>query len=200
MPIPLAPPTASHLIGLETLSSAPAKKEDTVRFAVTKDVVLDGEKVIPVRTPVIGRVVRVKRRIPRHREGYLEVSLQRLTLSSRTEVPLTSSEPKYRETKLQAFHERSRNALENVGGAAFCTALLPICIGIELSTGDNPKPDGRDAVLPTRFPTDAWTTSENGRTAQKHGAAQSAELMSSTCSDNFKIDWPVSGAEMLVVE
>ena len=80
--------TEFHLIGLETHSSAPAKKGDPVRFAVTKDVVLDGVKVIPVGTPVIGRVVS-KARSSQTPRRLSRVSLQRLTLSSGTEVPLT---------------------------------------------------------------------------------------------------------------
>lgn len=197
--------TRIRLIAIETVSSATAKRGDSVRFALAEDVIISGVKVISAGTPVVGTVVNVKRGVPKHREGFLRIRLSRLTIKPGTEAKLTASDPQYRPTPGQALHERTRNIFENVGGGVTCAALLPICAGLELSMGNDWRPDGRDALLPTCYPIDRWISAaltvqpaELPPTAYKFD--KDTLPMSQLCGKDLKIDWRVSDLQMLDLE
>ncbi|MBS1802567.1 MAG: hypothetical protein JST28_04340 [Acidobacteria bacterium] len=204
-PIIVPKDTKLILVALDTVSSASAKRGDTVRFAVTKDLAQSGGIVIPAGTTVTGTIVKAKHGSPNHRVGYLRIHLRRLDLGDGIEVPLTLSDPSYTLKGGRGTHVRARDVLDDVGGAAVCVALLPLCIALEVAISDNGKPDGKDAVLPKCFPVEVWTRSSaelKPSDARFGGGASGKEpnWMPQSCIDGFKIDWTVSNAEMLVIE
>lgn len=194
------------LVAVESVSSATAHKGDSVRFAVAKDVVIDGITAVSAGTPVVGRVLKVKRGIPNHRSGFLEVQIRELKIGPDANVVLASSDPQYRLTGSHAFREHLNDALGNVGGAVFCAGLLPLCIALGLSEGGgNGKPNGQNAVLPVCYPINMWvvtasTFRSDSVTPMLGDYRDDTQTIPQSCAENFKIDWAVSDYQMLQVE
>jgi hypothetical protein len=63
--------TEIELVMLDSLSSATNKRGDTIRFAVAKDVIVDGIVAIHAGTPVTGIVTAVKKMIPHKSSGQI---------------------------------------------------------------------------------------------------------------------------------
>jgi len=63
--------TKIELVMLDPLSSATNKRGDTIRFAVAKDVIVDGIVAIHAGTPATGIVTAVKKMIPRKSSGQI---------------------------------------------------------------------------------------------------------------------------------
>lgn len=80
--------TTVPLFLLDTVSSATAQVGQTVRFAVSEDVVVDGTVVIPKGTPISGVVTHVRKAILGKRDGVVEAKPVSLTLPGGSSVEL----------------------------------------------------------------------------------------------------------------
>lgn len=76
---------------LETVTSATAKKGQTVRFEVVRDVEVKGKVVIKAGAPATGEVLKAESKKMIGREGVLQVGIRYATAVDGTQVPLRAS-------------------------------------------------------------------------------------------------------------
>jgi len=78
---------------LDRVSSATAKKGQTVHFAVAEDVLAAGIVVIPRGTPAEGVVANVRKGIPGKQDGSLRLEPRELLLSDGSRLKLSRNAP-----------------------------------------------------------------------------------------------------------
>ena len=198
-PLDIPKDSKIKLVAGEKVSSETASKGASIKFFVAKDVVIDGNVVVPAGTPAAGTVVEVKRAIQGKKEGHLTIRISEIKLGENSFLPLTLSDPKYRLTPRERAKEHLTNGIEEVGGGILCVAMLPACLGLEVAMGGirAEKPPGKDAVLPQCYPVDAWVTAKStippaDRAANSDTAALPLSDSPAQCNINPTIDWTVS--------
>lgn len=85
--------TEVNLVLLESISSATAKKGQTVHMAVAQDVEVDGTIVIPGGAPANGIVTHLRKAVPGKNDGYVELKGVGLTLPNGTPMKLSEYPP-----------------------------------------------------------------------------------------------------------
>jgi len=106
----------------ETLDSGTAQEGDTFTGVVAENVVIDGEVVIPVGSPVKGHVLDVHD--AGHFKGNSLLSVQLTSIRRRDEEISVYTEPYTREGK-----GRGTNTAEKIGGGAAVGAILGGILG-----------------------------------------------------------------------
>lgn len=194
--------TKIEMVALEVVSSNTAIVGMPVRFAVAKDVVVDGVTVFPVGTPVTGAVSKVVRGVPGRSEGFLRIRVREISRDGGVPLRLTSADPRFRQSRRDRFNEGAVNTLETLGGLVLLPLELPMAIA--MSAGENGKPSGKNAVLPRCFHVDYWTAVSSTRAPGfEKNADQAIAVDQETCisgQERPQIDWSVSGDEHLTVE
>jgi hypothetical protein len=149
----VAPPSAPHplpksitvqknteieFISLEAVSSATATKNQMVRLAVAKDVIINGSVAIPKGTLAMGKVHFAKG-IPGKQDGSLRIEPSTLTLGNGRRVKLWES-------------MYGEDDCANVGPCwVLWTLFAPIfLIGMVVERNDNPEEihEGKDVSIP----------------------------------------------------
>ena len=80
--------TIVDFVLLKPVSSATAKKGQTVPLAVAKDVIIDGTVMIPKGTPASGVVKDVRPAIPHKRDGYVSIKPVSISVTGGFEIPV----------------------------------------------------------------------------------------------------------------
>ncbi|WP_348262722.1 hypothetical protein P8935_23395 [Telmatobacter sp. DSM 110680] len=167
--------TRIELVSLEHVSSDTAKEKSLVRFALAKDLVVNGVKVLDVGTPVEGKVSRVRRGVPYRQWGELTITIRRIQIGNHAHMRLRSSDPENPESMVDEW--------------AQCALVFPLCITaiIAFSTLSRTKPTGDNerAVLPPCVGWTFWTGSSFRFTKQHRAESKAAHPPSSqaTCSN-----------------
>ena len=142
--------TRIDLVSLENVSSATATEKSTVRFALAKDLIVNGVTVINAGSPVEGRVSRVRRGVPYRKWGSLSITIRKMQIGNHAQVRLLSSDPESPESKVDEW--------------AQCVMIFPLCgaMIIALSRLEHAKPGGNDeqAVLSSCAGWTFWTGSD----------------------------------------
>jgi hypothetical protein len=146
--------TKIELLTLETVSTESEVKGSVVRFAVARDVAIDGVTVIHAGTPVTGIVTKANRGIAYEQWPTLRVHVKEARINQGLSLRL-SQWP----SDVTAGSWKDR---------AHCAVFFVVCVALE-SLGNNgwgedgaPKPDqwsGQQAVLPRCVAIDFWTVS-----------------------------------------
>jgi hypothetical protein len=89
----LARGTEVHLVLLDSISSATAKKGQTVHFAVAQDAKEGGVVVIPRGTPAEGIVTHIRKGIPGKHDGTLQLEPRQILLSDGSRLKLSRNRP-----------------------------------------------------------------------------------------------------------
>jgi hypothetical protein len=161
--------TRIELVSLENVSSATAKENSLVRFALAKDLVVNEVTVLDAGTPVEGRVSRVRRGVPYSQWGALGITIKEIQIGNHSHVRLRSSDP-----------EQSESMVDEL---AQCALIFPLCIAaiIAFSSGGTRKPTGDDeqAVL---TPCVGWTfwTRSSFKITERHRAELKVALRASS--------------------
>jgi hypothetical protein len=169
--------TRIELVSLENVSSATAREDSKVRFALAKNLVIDEVTVLDAGTPVEGRVSRVRREVPYRQWGELTITIRDVRIGNHAHMRLRSSDPE--------------NPESMVDGLAMCALVFPLCIALAIGFrnggGGHRKPagDNEQAVLP---PCVGWTfwTGSSFRITEQHRAESKAALLASsrvTCTN-----------------
>jgi hypothetical protein len=159
--------TRIELVSLEYVSSATAKENSLVRFALAKDLVVNEVTVLDAGTPVEGTVSHVRPGVPYRQWGKLDITIKKIQLGNHSNLRLTSSDPEPGESMID--------------GLAMCALVFPLCIALAIGFrnggGDRRRPAGDDeqAVLP---PCVGWTywTGSSFRITEKHISESKAAL------------------------
>ena len=114
-----------ELVLLDRVTSETAAAGDTVRFAVAKDLVVNGVRVLRAGTPVPGVVVKARPAIAGKQDAELKVRVKQVPCGANRALPLTVFDPKYRQARGEAFREASAYLLIFVAGLALAIVLLP---------------------------------------------------------------------------
>lgn len=115
--------TEVQLVLLENISTETAVDGSPVRFAVAKNVVVDGVTLIYAGSLASGVVTRSIRGVAYQRWPELKVSLKEIKVTNQISLPLTRRDPNNRRGMLATLGI----AIE---GGVFCAALLPYCIAV----------------------------------------------------------------------
>jgi hypothetical protein len=152
--------TKIEVMALDTISSETAAAGALVRFAVAKDVVVDGATVIHAGSPVMGVVTRVKRGVPYRQWPELTIRVKEVEVANGTKLRLTDSDPRSRKWPLHSSKDYAE-----------CAILLPLCIASLFGVVDDgpEKPNaqsGQQVVLSPCTVWKRWTaTAKNVQTA-----------------------------------
>ncbi|MGA3130625.1 MAG: hypothetical protein ABSD59_07475 [Terracidiphilus sp.] len=195
--------TKIELVALESISSESAIAGTPVRFAVAKDVVVDGATVLRAGTPVTGTVTEVVRGIAGKREGLLRIRVREVSLVGGHPLRLTSSDPQIRQTSGDRFKDGAVKTFEVFESVAFLP--IELAMAVTMPTEGNGKPSGEDAVLPRCFQGHYWVTTPS--TLDIAGLAKIADQEIALAQDNCvsgletsHIDWSVSDSDHLTLK
>ena len=149
--------TKIELVSLENVSSEFAVAGSPVRFAVARDIVVDGVTVIHAGAPVTGAVTKAKRGVARHQWAGLTIRVREMQAGPSVKLRLSSYNQEQR--------GRAGDYLENLGT---CVALLPFCVAwailVKEGCGEDGCPkakdsDGQQALLPQCVSSEFWVKS-----------------------------------------
>jgi hypothetical protein len=145
--------TKIELMTLDTTSSETALAGAPVRFAVAKDVVVDGASVIHAGSPVTGVVARVKRGVPYRQWPELTIRVKEVEVANGSKLRLTDSDPRSRKWPLHSSKDYAE-----------CAMLLPLCVASLFGVADDgpEKPNaqsGQQDVLSSCIVWKLWTAS-----------------------------------------
>lgn len=143
--------TKIELIVLENVSTETAIKGSSVRFAVGKDVAVNGVTVVRAGAPVNGIVSKATRGVPGRQSGRLDICVNEIGIGRGARLRLTSSDPKTR----RATGWRVKDTLEGYG---MCALGLPLCL-ILIAVLRSGTPIGQQVVLPQCHAVDYWVKS-----------------------------------------
>jgi len=127
----------------EEVSSATAKKGQTVRLELDKDWEVEGQVILPKGTPALGVVNHLVRAIPGKKDGYVDVKPVSIQLSSVRKLRLSEYPP-------------GEDACDDMGPCwalytiAF-TVFLPITLAGLIKEGGHRNEyckDGKDRIIP----------------------------------------------------
>jgi hypothetical protein len=150
--------TKIELVSLNNVSSEFAVAGTPVRFAMAKDIVLNGVTVIHAGAPVTGFVTKAKRSVARHQWARLTIRVREMRVDPGVKLRLSSSNPKW--------GGGPRDFLKNLG---LCIAFPPWCVawaalsryGCGEDSCDKPKDsDGQQALLPQCVSEEFWVKSK----------------------------------------
>jgi hypothetical protein len=195
--------TRIEIVALDRITSESAMTGSEVRFAISKDVVVDGRTVLPAGTPVTGILTKVVKAKSPKQVGKLQVRIRAVAVGNNWKLPLTSSDPSSRETPREKFNDGAINTLEVIGGIVLLPLELPMAIAI--------NPGGRgigrpaDAVLPRCYGESYWVRAD---TILDHSnatelAKKAQNLSGDGCVSGREkpiMDWSVSDVEHVLVE
>jgi hypothetical protein len=146
--------TKIELMTLETISTQSEAKGSVVRFAVARDIAIDGVTVIPAGMPVTGVVTKANRGIAYKQWPTLRIHVKGARINQSLSLPLS---PWSLEAAPGSWKDRAQ-----------CVVFFVVCLALR-SLGNNgwgedgaPKPDhssGQQAVLPRCVAIDFWTVS-----------------------------------------
>lgn len=195
--------TKIELLALDSLSSNSAIAGTAVRFAVAKDVVVNGVIVFRAGAPVTGTVTKVVRSVAGKRDGFLGIRVREISLQGGLSLRLIWSDPQLRQTRKERFNGAAVNTLESLGGVALLPLELPMAIA--MSAGGDGKPSGKDAILPRCWQVDYWVAAPStldlavlAKAADQTMALPQDECVSS--AEKLQIDWSASDLYHLSVE
>jgi hypothetical protein len=144
--------TKIELMTLETVSTQSEAKGSAIRFAVARDIAIDGVTVIPAGTPVTGVVTKASRGIAYKQRPTLRIHVKGARINQSLSLPLS---PWPSEVAPGSWKDRAQ-----------CVAFFVVCLALR-NLGNNgwgedgaPKPDqssGQQAVLPRCVAIDFWT-------------------------------------------
>jgi hypothetical protein len=167
--------TRIDLVALESVSSASAKKNSQVQFALARDLVVNGVTILYAGAPVEATVSGVRLGVPGRRWGKLTIRIRKVQIGHHALLRLTSNNPQDHDSSL---HD-----------VAFCAAILPLCILLLAAFPDSAKPgdDGGQAVLAKCHNAVFWTTSDATISARDidDGKTELAGRSPITCSNTF---------------
>jgi hypothetical protein len=150
--------TKIELVSLNNVSSEFAVAGTPVRFAMAKDIVVNGVTVIHAGAPVTGFVTKAKRSVARHQWARLTIRVREMRVDPGVKLRLSSSNPDQRARPKDYF---------NYLGA--CAVLLPFCVTwavmAEEGCGEDSCPHGKDsdgqqALLPQCVSEEFWVKSK----------------------------------------
>jgi hypothetical protein len=178
-----------ELVSVENVSSATAKEKSLVRFALAKDLLVNGVTVLDAGTPVEGRVSRVRRGVPYRQWSELTITIRKIQIGNHAHIRLRSSDPENPESMVDEL--------------AQCALVFPLCIAAIIALrnggGSYPKPagDNEQAVLPPCVGWTFWTGSPFRVTEQPRAESKAALLASPrlTCS-NIASNQSVRGVQV----
>ena len=136
--------TKIELVALETVSSETATKGSPVRFAVAKDIVVDGVTVLHAGTQAFGKVTKAKRGIAYHQWADLEIRVKEIQIGNGPKLRLTRSEPQPK--------EKTSEVIKDLAWCAFPPAAI-VCIAFALGASEdgtekpNAKSGEQDGLL-----------------------------------------------------
>jgi hypothetical protein len=194
--------TKIELVALESISSKTAIVGNSVKFAVAKDVAVNGVAVIHEGTPVEGTVMKAVRAAAGKRDGLLRIRVSEIRLEGKSTLQLMNSDPPFRQSKSGRFKESTTNAIGIFAALALLPLELPMAIA--MSTGSH-QPPGKDAVLPRCFKSDYWVTAPANvyRFAPAKITDQAAMISKNECvsgKEKPDIDWSISDYDHLIIE
>ena len=181
--------TRIELLSVEQISSDTAKENSLVRFALARDLLVNGVTVLDAGTPVEGRVSRVRRGVPYRQWGELTITIRKIQIGTHAHMRLRSSDPENPESMVDEL--------------AQCALIFPLCIAAIITLrnggGSYPKPAGDDeqAVLPPCVGWTFWTGSLFRFTEQHRAESRTALHASSqaTCT-NITSNQSVRGVQV----
>jgi hypothetical protein len=161
--------TKVQLVLLESISTETAVHGSPVRFAVAKDVVVNGATVIHAGAPASGVVKKAIRGVAYQQWPELKVSLKEIKVANQVSLPLTRRDPNNRRGTLATLGTL-------VEWGVFCAVLLPYCIAVtrgmnaalggpdDAPTGPNPRDEltaemGRQINVPRCTTFELWVKS-----------------------------------------
>lgn len=155
--ITIAKDTKIEIVSLDNVSSELAVAGSPVRFAVARDVVVNGVTVLHAETPVTGFVTKAKRGVARHQWAGLTIRVRELQAGRGVKLRLSASNPESR--------EKPQDFLRDYG---WCVLVLPGCIALVIMVkegcGEDSCPHGKDsdgqqALLPQCVSEEFWVKS-----------------------------------------
>ncbi|HWG20159.1 MAG TPA: hypothetical protein VG225_06480 [Terracidiphilus sp.] len=165
----VAPPgTTVKLVAIEEVSSATLKRGSSVHFQVWRDVMMDGQVMLPAGTPIDAVVTDVRTASQkRHRDGSIRLRLQDIDAAG-YRIRLTMNDDFAPENIKHRNAEAARNVGETIEGSVLVIALAPVVIpmGIAMNTSTH-KPKGDELALMPCFHAEVYV-----RFAQRLTAAQ----------------------------
>ena len=174
-----------------------------VSFAIAEDVSIGGVLLLPAGTPVSGIVTKVVRGVAGKRPGLLRIRIREIAVAGNSPIRLTNSDPEYRQSRSDRFNEGSINTLETIGAVVLLPLELPMAIG--MSSGDNSKPAGNDAVLPRCWSAEYWVAVSSPieiSSSLQTGGPGNSTVQDGCVTGQEKpvIDWSASDWQVLEVE
>jgi hypothetical protein len=194
--------TKIELVAIESINSKTAAVGNSVKFAVVKDVTVNGVTVVHEGTPVEGTVTKMVRALAGKREGLLRIRVSEIRLERKYTLQLTNSDPQYRQSKSDQFKDRVTNTIGIFVELALLPLELPMAIAV--SNGGQ-KPLRKDAALPRCFRSDYWVAAPATvyRFAPTKITDQAAMISQDDCvsgKEKPDIDWSISGYDHLDIE
>jgi len=154
--------TAVELSALELVSSATATVGTPVHFVVVHDVVVEGVIVLRAGTRLTATVTRVKRGVPKHNNGKLEIELQDVEIGKSARLSLSMRPPRLPKRAKVRYGPRTRRkhgwpivaaTFQDALAGVWIAALLPLEIPvftvlfIGLKNGDRHSVSGIDEFI-----------------------------------------------------
>lgn len=140
--VTLPPKTVISLELLEPVSSETARQGDKVRLAVAEDVVVKGAVLVRKGSPGIGLITKVRKAIPKKRDGEVKIEPASLTLADGRQVSLQQIIPSGGDEVCEGF--ASCAAL-----TAIVVVLSPIALAGSIVTWipHHERSEGNDLML-----------------------------------------------------
>ena len=140
--------TKIEIVSLVDVSSEFAVAGSPVRFAVAKDIVVNGVKAIHAGAPVTGTISEVKRGAAQHQWASLTIRVKEMRVAHRVRLRLTTFDP---------------GIGSAAGDLAMCVLLFPVCLALEKCGEDGcskaKDSDGQQALLPRCVSERFWVRS-----------------------------------------
>jgi len=145
--------TKIELVSLENTSSEFAFMGAPVRFAVAKDVVVNGVTVLHAGAPVKGAITEFKGGMAHRKWASLTIRVREIQISTGVDLRLTASHPEWR---------------AKPGDYLGCALVLPECIVLEILVKEGCREDscprgrdsdGQQALLPKCVSEEFWVKS-----------------------------------------
>ncbi len=167
--------TRIELASLENVSSATAKENSVVRFALAKDLVVNEVTLLYAGTLVEGKVSHVRRGVPHRQWGTLTITIKKIQIGTHSHLRLTSRNPEPSGSKVDEY--------------AMCALVFPLCIAMIIAfipgSREKPPADAGQALLPPCVKSTFWTGS-TFKISDQDIAEEKAALPASyraTCTD-----------------
>lgn len=160
--------TEVELMALETVSTETARKGQMVRFAVARDVVVNGEVVLHAGTPVNAKLYSFSKAVPGRRDGMMKLVMDAVIVNGRKIWIAACNAECLQKQSEQSKHRISKTG-KDVAMAVVAAPLLPALVAMEVADSVHEKKSRsaagtvqptEAAVLPACYKVRRWVQHE----------------------------------------